>query len=120
LVWALLLIAQTSLVVAGRVDLHRRLRLVSFGWACLMIILGTLAPTDALRRASGGSVNDPKTFFLLLLLLMDLLLVGALIFFAFRARFNPPAHKRLILIATVALMVAPVGHSALSGKLFFV
>jgi hypothetical protein len=115
--WALLLMVQTSLVAAGRVDLHRRLGLVSFGLACLMIILGTMAVTDAPRRASGGSVNDPKTFFIIPL--PDVLLFGALISFAFRARFNPPAHKRLILIATVALMVAPVGHSGLSSKLPF-
>ena len=32
------------------------------------------------------------------------------IFFAFRARFNPPAHKRLILVATVALMIAAIAR----------
>jgi len=105
--WALLLIVQTSLVTAGRVDLHRRLGLVGFGLACSMIILGTLAATDALRRASAGFM-DPKTFFIIPL--TDILLFGTLIFFAFRARFNPPAHKRLMLIATIALMVAPVAR----------
>jgi len=105
--WALLLIVQTSLVTAGRVDLHRRLGLVGFGLACSMIILGTLAATDALRRASAGFM-DPKTFFVIPL--TDILLFGTLIFFAFRARFNPPAHKRLMLIATIALMVAPVAR----------
>lgn len=105
--WALLLIVQTSLVTAGRVDLHRRLGLVGFGLACSMIILGTLAATDALRRASGGFV-DPKTFFIIPL--TDILVFGTLLFFAFRARFNPPAHKRLMLIATIALMVAPVAR----------
>ena len=33
-----------------------------------------------------------------------------LIFFAFRARTNPPAHKRLILVATMALVVAAIGR----------
>jgi hypothetical protein len=105
--WALLLIVQTSLVTAGRVDLHRRLGLAGFGLACPMIILGTLAAIDALRRASAGFM-DPKTFFVIPL--TDILLFGTLIFFAFRARFNPPAHKRLMLIATIALMVAPVAR----------
>src|SRR5467141_3909113 len=82
--WALLLIVQTSLVTAGRVDLHRRLGLVGFGLACSMIILGTLAATDALRRASAGFM-DPKTFFIIPL--TDILLIG-----------------------TVALMVAPVAR----------
>ncbi len=106
--WILLLIAQTSLVSAGRVDVHRRLGLAVFGLACLMVILGTLAATDALRRTFGGFVQDPKTFYIVPI--TDMLIFGTLIFFAFRARLNPPAHKRLILIATTALMIAAVAR----------
>jgi hypothetical protein len=47
--WILLLIVQTSLVSVDRVKLHRRLVIVGFGLACLMIVLGTCAATDALR-----------------------------------------------------------------------
>ena len=35
--WILLLITQTSLVAANRVDVHRKLGLVGFGLACLMV-----------------------------------------------------------------------------------
>jgi len=108
--WILLLIAQTSLVAAGRVDVHRKLGLVGFCLACLMVILGTLAATDSLRRAHGpggpASGADPKTFYIIPL--ADMLVFGTLIFSAFRARSNPPAHKRLILIATTALLSAAV------------
>ena len=106
--WILLLIVQTSLVAADRVDLHRRLGLIGFGLACLMIILGILASTDALRRGASGGFADPRTFFIVPI--TDILLFGTLIFFAYRARFNPPAHKRLVLIATIALMVAAVAR----------
>jgi len=41
--WILLLIAQTSLVATGGIDLHRRLGLLGFGLACLVVILGLLA-----------------------------------------------------------------------------
>jgi hypothetical protein len=34
---------------------------------------------------------------------VDMLIFSTLIYFAFRNRFNPAAHKRLILIATIAL-----------------
>ncbi len=44
--WILLLIVQTSLVSAGRIDLHRRLGMVGFGLACLMVVLGIIAATD--------------------------------------------------------------------------
>src|SRR5437763_7985370 len=49
--WILLLIAQISLVSAGRVDIHRRLGLVGFGLASLMIVMGILAASISLARA---------------------------------------------------------------------
>src|SRR5258706_14145222 len=62
--WILLLIAQTALVTAGRVDIHGRLGLAGFGLACLMVILGVLAASNSLARgfAPPGSGFDPKTF----------------------------------------------------------
>jgi len=108
--WILLLIAQVSLVTAGRVDIHRKLGLAGFGLACLMVILGVLAATNSLSRgfAPPGSGMDPKTFFVIPL--ADMLVFATLVFFAYRARFNPSAHKRLILIATITLMDAPTGR----------
>jgi len=106
--WILLLIVQTSLVAADRVDLHRRLGLLGFALACSMIILGVFASTDALRRGSSGGFADARTFFIIPI--TDILLFGILIFFAYRARFNPPAHKRLVMIATISLMVAAVAR----------
>src|SRR5690349_4025109 len=52
--WILLLITQTSLVAANRVDVHLKLGLAGFGLACLMVVLGILASTDSLRRSFGG------------------------------------------------------------------
>ncbi len=106
--WILLLIAQTSLVAAGRVDIHRRLGLAGFGLACLMVVLGTLAATDSLRRAGEHAAIDAKTFYIIPL--TDILIFATLIFFAFRARSNPPTHKRLILVATTALTFAAVAR----------
>jgi hypothetical protein len=116
--WILLLIAQVSLVSAGRVDIHRRLGLAGFALACLMVIMGVLAATNSLVRGFSppGSGMDPKTFYAIPL--SDMLIFSALIFFAYRARNNPSAHKRLILIATIALMDAPTGRppfSAITG-----
>jgi FtsH-binding integral membrane protein len=33
-----------------------------------------------------------------------------LVFFAFRERFNPQAHKRIIMAATIALLTAPIAR----------
>jgi len=108
--WILLLLAQTSLVAAGRVDLHRRLGLLGFGLACLLVIVGLLAATDSLARhfAAGGSGLGARAFYAIPI--TDMLIFSTLIYFAFRQRFNPAAHKRLILIATITLLDAAFGR----------
>ena len=106
--WIVLLVTQTSLVSAGRVDIHRRLGIGGFFLACLMVILGVLAATDSLVREAGPPGRDPKFFYIIPL--TDMLVFGTLVFFAFRARSNPPAHKRLILISTIGLMIAAIAR----------
>ncbi len=104
--WILLLIVQTSLVAAGRVDVHRRLGLLGFALACSMVVLGLLVATDSLARhfAPGEAGMRVRAFYTVPLSVM--LAFGTLIYFAFRNRFNPAAHKRLILIATIAILDA--------------
>jgi hypothetical protein len=119
--WILLLITQISLVSSGRVDIHRRLGVAGFGLACLMVILGVLAGSNSLARGFSppGSGMDPKTFYAIPL--GDMLMFSTLVLFAFLARFNPSAHKRLILLATIALMDAPTGRppfTAITAKPF--
>jgi len=98
--WILLFIAQTSLVSAGRVDIHRRLGIAVFLLACAMVLLGVAAATNELARGVPPTIG-PKTFYAVPML--DMLLFATLVFFAFRARFHPATHKRLILIATIGL-----------------
>ena len=106
--WVLLLITQTSLVSAGRLDIHRRLGMAAFGLACLMVVLGILAATDSLVREAGAARRDPKTFYIVPL--TDVLVFATLVYYAFRNRLNPAAHKRLILTATVSLMIAAIAR----------
>ncbi|HEY3129711.1 MAG TPA: hypothetical protein VGL91_09645 [Acidobacteriota bacterium] len=104
--WILLLIAQTSLVAAGRVDLHRHLGLLALGVACLMVILGLTVATDALVRhfAPGERGVGVKAFYAVPI--ADMLVFATLIYFGFRERVNPAAHKRLMLIATIMILDA--------------
>ncbi len=106
--WILLLVAQTSLVSAGRVDIHRRLGIAGFVLACLMVILGVLAATDSLVRQGGPPGRDQLFFYIIPL--TDMLIFATLVFSALRARCNPPAHKRLILIATTGLLIAAIAR----------
>jgi FtsH-binding integral membrane protein len=106
--WILLLVTQTSLVSAGRTDIHRRLGIAGFLLACLMVILGVLAATDSLVREAGPAGRDPKFFYIVPL--TDILVFATLIYFAFRARSNPSAHKRFIFVATTGLLVAALAR----------
>jgi hypothetical protein len=105
--WIVLLIVQTSLIVAGRAHLHRRLGLLGFGLACLVVIFGVLVATENLVRNFPGFNPDDhlgvgfKAFYAVSL--SDILMFSTLIFFAFRKRFDPAAHKRLIIVATLAI-----------------
>jgi FtsH-binding integral membrane protein len=106
--WILLLVTQTSLVSAGRVDIHRRLGIAGFLLACLMVTLGVLAATDSLGRGAGPTGLDAKFFYVIPM--TDMLIFATLVFFAFRARSNPPAHKRLIFVATIGLLIAAIAR----------
>jgi hypothetical protein len=70
-----------------------------------MVILGVLTATDALARAN-GLPGDAKFFYVIPM--TDMLNFAVLVAFAFRARSNPAAHKRLILLATIALIGAAI------------
>jgi hypothetical protein len=102
--WIVLLIAQCSLVAGGRVDLHRRLGFLAFGLACVMIILGSMTAIDSLVRHFGPGEKGREANELFAGDLSRMLGFGTLIYFGFRERFYPAAHKRLMLISTVMLM----------------
>ncbi len=104
--WIIFLIIQTSLIAAGRRDLHRRLGLLGFGLACLVVVFGVLVATENLVRNYPGFNPDDhgesfKAFYAVSL--SDMLMFSTLMFFAFRKRFEPAAHKRLVIIATLAI-----------------
>ena len=105
--WVVLVVTQTSLVSAGRVDIHRRLGIGGFLLACFMVVLGVMTATESLSRPSpvGG---DVKAFYIFPM--TSMLIFSVLIFWAYRMRSNPAAHKRLILAATTALMIAAISR----------
>jgi hypothetical protein len=106
--WMVLLAVQVGLVTIRKVQWHRALGLAGFGLACAMVVLGVLASTDALRRGSAPLGLTAKTFYIIPI--SDILVFSVLVFFAWQARRQPAAHKRLILIATIGLMDAAVGR----------
>jgi FtsH-binding integral membrane protein len=106
--WMVLLVVQIGLVSAKQLRWHKRLGLAGFGLAVAMLVLGLLAATDALRRGSAPLGLTPQTFYVVPI--SDMLVFSVLVYFAYRARRKPAAHKRLILIATIGLIDAAVGR----------
>jgi hypothetical protein len=106
--WILLFIAQISLVTARRVGLHRRLGLLGFVLAMIMIVLGTVTASDRLARhvAQPGTdtVEEVRAFYTVPL--ADMLLFSAFVYFGYRNRLQPAVHKRLMWFATLSLLDA--------------
>jgi FtsH-binding integral membrane protein len=74
-----------------------------------MVVLGVMAGTDSLVRASiPVPGRDPKMFYIVPL--TDMLLFATFIYVAFRNRFHPPAHKRAIYLATTTLLIAAIAR----------
>ena len=106
--WILLLIAQTSLASIGRLDIHRKLGIAGMIMAAAMLVLGVLAATDSLARPPKIPGRDALAFYAIPL--VSVAAFAALMYAAFRARRNSPAHKRYVLVANVALMTAAISR----------
>lgn len=106
--WFVALIAQASLVTAGRVDLHRRLGALSMGLAALVVATGITAAVIAARRPTGFiDIEAPPQVFLAIPLL-GLLPFAAFVALAYAFRRNAQAHKRLMLLASLGIIGAAV------------
>jgi hypothetical protein len=122
--WFLLLIAQPSLVAAGRTDRHVRLGQIGAGLAVLMVIMGVMGALIAAHRPTGffGVPIPPLQF--LIVPLTDMLIFAALVGMAFVRRRDTQAHKRLMLLASIAIIDAaiarwPVGLQPYGPPAFF-
>ena len=107
--WLALLIAQTTLVATNRTRIHRRLGIAGGILAVLMILIGT---TTAIVRAKAIQVppNAPPALAFLTIPLGDMLVFGILIGAGFWFRRRPDVHKRLMILATIAIMPAAIAR----------
>src|SRR3989440_9433180 len=120
--WIALLLTQTTLIATQRTRTHMRLGIAGMLLASLMIVIGTVT---AIVRAKGASpipgVN-PLSF--LTIPLGDMLVFGILVSAAFYFRRKLDTHKRLMLLASIALLAAavarwPIGFIENGGPLVF-
>jgi hypothetical protein len=112
--WLLLLLIQSALVAAHRVDLHKRLGIAGAIIAATMIPLGFMTAVEAARRGVATPGLEPIVFMIFP--------VGAVVMFAgfigaaLWKRRKPEVHRRLILLGTVSIMTPAIARLPFIGK----
>jgi FtsH-binding integral membrane protein len=107
--WLIVFVVQTTLVLSGRTDIHRRLGVAAVALAALMLVVGTSAAITVARLGHRGipGVEFPDAEGFLLLNLGATLVFATLVGAGWYFRRNAQAHKRLMLMATVGGLVGP-------------
>jgi FtsH-binding integral membrane protein len=100
--WMILLVVQTGLISARRVQWHRKLGVAGFVLACGMVLTVLLTAADFAMRAK-AKPNSEALLTLLVVPFTDAAAFAVLAGFAYALRKNAAAHKRLIIIATAGL-----------------
>lgn len=100
--WMTLFIGQTTLVEKGRTDIHRRLGVAGGILAAAIIIIGPAVAIRGVRLGHHAPGTNPLGF--LVIPLGDIVVFGTLVGAALWYRHRPELHKRLMLVATLAIL----------------
>jgi len=106
--WMVLLVVQAVLVKQGNVALHRSLGLLGIAIATGLMIFGTMVTLLFAGRQIADS--DPTAYPLAYLSLASIVVFGTLFVLAIRNIRRPEAHRRLILLATMAFLTAGINR----------
>jgi len=110
-VWMLILTSQVVLVVSHRVALHRKLGVFAVGWAGLMAVMGPAAFISIVVQ--DARLHGPFPYPFISVHVADIGGFLVLLACGFALRKNPAAHKRMMILSTVAL--ADPGFSRFTG-----
>ncbi len=106
--WIAMFLVQTALIAGKRPDLHRRLGVVGAALAAGMVILGVAAATWSIRANHTPPGIDPRSF--LALPFFGITMFASLAALGIALRRRPQAHKRLMLLATIAMLDAAIAR----------
>jgi hypothetical protein len=123
--WVLLFIVQTALVASRRVAVHRRLGVAGAVLAAAMIVVGMFLAIATAAQGLAPAGVDPLAF--LVIPIFDMVLFATFVTAALALRRDKEAHKRLMLLAYISIVVAaaarlpgvlPLGPPAFFGLSF--
>jgi len=114
--WIALFVVQSALVARHRTDVHRRLGVAGVVLGIAVVVAGivvTLVTLPPARRDAWEAVHGPIASFLWLARgnAGNPMMFGLLFASAIALRRRPQAHKRLMLLACLALMNAPLARA---------
>lgn len=113
-IWLFLLTALVVLVERDQVKLHRTLGWCAAGWACVMLVLGPWAfMASQAVNLNRPPLYDPQAASVVF---SNVALFGSLVLCALLLRKNSAAHRRLMILSTVAM--ADPGFSRITGQMF--
>lgn len=100
--WFALFLVQVRLVATGRTSVHRRLGVAGAALAVLVIVLGTTMGVLSARAGTAPPGVPPLVF--LALPLGEMFVFGTLVSVALALRKRSAYHKRLMLLASIAIL----------------
>ena len=106
--WVLLFVVQTALVAQHRTRVHQRMGIAGGILAAAMVLVGTVTAIAAAARGSAPPGIDPLSF--LIVPLTDVVLFAGFVGAALWNRRNREAHKRLMMLAYISIIVAAVAR----------
>lgn len=105
--WLLLVITQAALAARGRMDLHMKLGNYVMAYGVCVVLIGVIATFAAFEiHFLAGNVKKARSQ--LFIGLTDILTFVPFLAAAWFYRRRPEVHKRLIIVATCTLLIAPV------------
>lgn len=104
--WVLLFVAQAALAGSGRMAWHRRLGVAGVALAAGMVVFGVIAALHSV--AAAGYSAQARSF--LITPVTNVLFFGAAVALAAASFRRPDVHKRLMVLATVAVLVPAISR----------
>jgi hypothetical protein len=114
--WMALLVAQVMLAATGRIRAHRSVGAVGLGYGAVVWLMGTFTSFFApVMHLNAGEWTIDQAAAFLPIPLGDMVLFGSFLVPAALYRRRPEVHKRLMLLATVAIVFAAVFRLNVAG-----
>ena len=106
--WLVLLIGQSGLARANRVDLHKRLGMAGAVLAAAMVVLGLYVAVDGARRGASADGMTPLAF--MIFPFGQVLLFAGFIGLGLWKRRRPELHRRFILLAMICTLTPAISR----------